>query len=570
MSSLTMASVLLQLSAVALSQCMANVTVHSNLTGLEAVGAVRAHIGNRTLWSFVGYWSNISSDSATREEKFVRKVLADASPERVVVSADGVQGGLDAVYNVARELNFSTIGIIASSRVESFNGTPPYVADEIFVVNDEQWGGFENTSATMHHDISYEISPTSDAIVSLSSLVVGLGGPEGATQEMRAAIDRSTPVRAFDVNTDDSSSSWSYFNSHGYICDDTTGVLRDRCFVCDGDGSLCSGTFDRSKGFIAYRAVDWWSPRVPQNITSVKVAVLSLENTLIVSDPHSALGSSYTWLPGVVDRLRKLAQDHVLLVIDNFFMASCQQYTTTQATTTQAAPASATSTTVAPASLSRKRGEKSHCTPYSNKFDFNETYVASVEFKLDDMADTLGVPLAAAIWLSNDAETMAKPAQHAFVSAVETLVLFRHLNMSDIDSVLVIGSEAGRADDKSCIDRQFADAINTTVPVTFMTPQQWLLGTAEEKYDCSSTPPPVTTTTTTTNAGHSTVATTSAPPSVSVEMPAGESSEVDVANKILFFFVGFGAGTVVIGLICWLVQRRQKRTSGYERLLTAE
>lgn len=551
----------LLLATIALSQCITNVTVHSNLTGLDAVDAVRAHIGNRTLWSFVGYWTNISSDSATREEKFVRSVLADASPDRVVVSADGVQGGLDVVYKVARELNFSTIGIIASSRVESFNGTPPYVTDEIFVVNDERWGGFENTSATMHHDISYEISPTSDAIVSLSSLLVGLGGPLGATQEMRAAIDRSTPVRAFDVNTDDSSSSWSYFNSHGYICNDTTGVLRDRCFVCDG-GSVCSGTFDRSKGFIAYRAVDWWSPQVPENITSVKIAVLSLENTLIVSDPHTPLG--YTWLPGVVDRLRQLAQDHVLLVIDNFFTASCQQFTTTVAATTEA-PVTATS--VMGASLSRKRSDNSQCIPYSNKFDFNETYVATVEFKLDDMADTLGVPLAAAIWLSNDAETMAKPAQHAFVAAVETLVLFRHLNMSDIDSVLVIGSEAGRADDKSCVDRQFADAINTTANVTFLTPQQWLLGTAEEKYDCSSTPPPETTTTTSI-AIHSTHTTLT--PSVSVEMPVSDSSETDVANKILFFFVGFGAGTMVIALICWLVQRRQKRTSGYERLLTAE
>jgi hypothetical protein len=633
---LLMSSMLLLTLLSSFAQASMNVTIHSNLTGIAAVTAVESLLANRTLLTFVGFTIDAPYANTTHFRDVVLSVLAKTHPSRTVVNAGGVAGGVGDVYAIAREFNFSTIGIVSSALLNA-TAKPDWACDEIFVVTDASLGGFESSPDQMHVDISYNLSPKSEVVVSVSSQIVGLGGGRVALQELAGAVQWSTPASLFHLKSSKPPmhDAWSFFKSRGYVCDDVNGDLRDRCFVCDGDASLCSGEFDRSNSYVAMRNIDWWSPKSPENITSIKIAVLALENTLIISDPHTPLG--YTWLPGVVESLRTLAADHVLLIVDNLFEASCQQYTTVASSTTVAPPSSTTTTpatttaanttstlsTTTPATTSanttttatsanttlttsttktttttttttsttasmttpsptssRKRfrvGGESSCTPYANRFDFNETLVSMLEFKIDDMADTLSefdVPLLAAVWLSSDAtvEQPAKPSASAFLSAINSLVLFRNLNVSAIESVLVIGSDAGRVGDNSCVDRQFADSIAAATKgakVTFQTPQQWLLNTPEEKYDCTTAPTTMATDSTSGDAiSHTAGSAGSHGSSNLVDTSSGDDD--DVTNKILFFFIGFGGGAVLIGLICWLVARRQKRTSGYERLLSAE
>ena len=115
-----------------------------------------------------------------------RQVLAAHDPKTTLVSAGATAAGIGAVYALAREAGFTTIGIV--STLARDQGVPlSDCVQQVFYVRDATWGG------RLPH--SQQLSPTSAAIVAHSDEMVGIGGGEIARDEMLAARRAGKPVQ---------------------------------------------------------------------------------------------------------------------------------------------------------------------------------------------------------------------------------------------------------------------------------------------------------------------------------------------------------------------------------------
>ena len=92
------------------------------------------------------------------------------------------------MYQLAREMGFTTTGIVSVLARENNVGFSPYV-DHIFLVEDDNWGGLAGGTG--------QLSPTSAAIVKVSDVIVGIGGGMIAGEEMVTARQQGKTVRFF-------------------------------------------------------------------------------------------------------------------------------------------------------------------------------------------------------------------------------------------------------------------------------------------------------------------------------------------------------------------------------------
>ena len=108
------------------------------------------------------------------------------NPKRVVVNIGATAQGIGAVCEVAKHRGFTTTGIVSSKAREQGVALSPCV-DFVFYVKDETWGGIVPGTNTL--------SPTSEAMVQASQVLVGIGGGEVASDELLAARRMGKRVR---------------------------------------------------------------------------------------------------------------------------------------------------------------------------------------------------------------------------------------------------------------------------------------------------------------------------------------------------------------------------------------
>jgi hypothetical protein len=98
---------------------------------------LRAH-GKRVL-TFVGYSASGYEDPAALLGS-AAQVLALHAPERTWVNLGATAPGIGALYPLARQLGFGTLGIVSSLAREQHVLLSPAV-DHVFFVADSHWGG---------------------------------------------------------------------------------------------------------------------------------------------------------------------------------------------------------------------------------------------------------------------------------------------------------------------------------------------------------------------------------------------------------------------------------------------
>jgi hypothetical protein len=113
------------------------------------------------------------------------RILAAQDPARTLVNVGATAEGIGAVYALARRSGFTTMGIVSTLARDEAVALSECV-DYVFFVRDGTWGGRVPGSD--------RLSPTSEAIVAVSSSMVGIGGGEVARDEMLEARRRGTPV----------------------------------------------------------------------------------------------------------------------------------------------------------------------------------------------------------------------------------------------------------------------------------------------------------------------------------------------------------------------------------------
>ena len=140
---------------------------------------------NMQVLTFFGY-SGMGYESDEYLKTKAREVLEGHSPETTVVNIGVTAVGLGQVYALAKQLGFRTTGVVSTQALDYLDDVSEFV-DHICFVKDERWGGFMPGTD--------RLSPTSEAMVSVSDICVAIGGNEVSRDELFAARKLGKPVR---------------------------------------------------------------------------------------------------------------------------------------------------------------------------------------------------------------------------------------------------------------------------------------------------------------------------------------------------------------------------------------
>lgn len=130
-----------------------------------------------TVITFVGY-SGAEYENKTMMLEQATRILDQFDPDRTIVNIGATPEGIGAVYETAKGKEFPTAGIVSTQAKDSKTKLSPCV-DIVFYVKDAAWGGFLPGTETL--------SPTSEAMVENSDMIVAIGGGGVARDELIAA-----------------------------------------------------------------------------------------------------------------------------------------------------------------------------------------------------------------------------------------------------------------------------------------------------------------------------------------------------------------------------------------------
>ena len=134
--------------------------------------------------TFAGFSGAGYENPAEMIEK-ASEILRKQDPEKTLINIGATREGIGAVYEVAKAMGFTTMGIVSSLAQAERVALSPCV-DYVFYVPDDSWGGRVRGGESL--------SPTSEAMVAVSSAFVGIGGGDVARDELSAARTRGKPV----------------------------------------------------------------------------------------------------------------------------------------------------------------------------------------------------------------------------------------------------------------------------------------------------------------------------------------------------------------------------------------
>ncbi|MFY9943535.1 MAG: hypothetical protein WAK57_15265 [Desulfobacterales bacterium] len=134
--------------------------------------------------TFTGFSGAGYENPAAMIEK-ASEILRKQGPEKTVINIGATREGIGAVYEVAKAMGFTTMGIV-SALAQAEGVALSQCVDYVFYVQDDSWGGRVGGEE--------RLSPTSEAIVAVSSTFVGIGGGDVARDELSAARKRGKPV----------------------------------------------------------------------------------------------------------------------------------------------------------------------------------------------------------------------------------------------------------------------------------------------------------------------------------------------------------------------------------------
>ena len=140
-------------------------------------------VQGKTVLTFLGFSTAYENENTMLQT--VRFILSGYSPETTLVNIGATKGGIGVAYPLAKSLGFTTSGIVSTRALKDVEQISSAV-DFICFIEDNQWGGKLPDSDAL--------SPTSEAMVSCSDVMIGIGGGEITRDEMLAGKERGKPV----------------------------------------------------------------------------------------------------------------------------------------------------------------------------------------------------------------------------------------------------------------------------------------------------------------------------------------------------------------------------------------
>jgi hypothetical protein len=140
----------------------------------------------KTVVTFFGYSSYYENEGEMLN--ILKKALSEHSPETTLINYGVTQGGLGALYPIAKSMGFTTTDIVSTLALEYPDSISRDV-DRICFIKDTQWGGKLPNSD--------DLSPTSMAMVTCSDILIGIGGGEVCRDELLYGKELGKPIRFY-------------------------------------------------------------------------------------------------------------------------------------------------------------------------------------------------------------------------------------------------------------------------------------------------------------------------------------------------------------------------------------
>ena len=152
------------------------------MTPQEALAFFKSH--GKTVLTLFGY-SGVQYQNTNGMLDIVDRILFQYSPDNTLVNIGATHVGLGAAYPLAKSRGFTTAGIVANLALE-YPESISEAVDFVCFIEDEPWGGKLPNSD--------ELSPTSQAMVLCSDILIGIGGGEITRDEMMYGKKLGKPV----------------------------------------------------------------------------------------------------------------------------------------------------------------------------------------------------------------------------------------------------------------------------------------------------------------------------------------------------------------------------------------
>jgi hypothetical protein len=141
----------------------------------------------KTVLTFVGYSGTGYEDEVAMLAQ-AERIIKELDPKKTIINIGATAEGIGRIYEIAKRRGFVTTGIVTTQAKQVRIALSPFV-DYVFYVEDPTWGGYLNGTN--------RLSPTSEAMVQNSNIIVGIGGGEIARDELRAAQRSGKQIRFF-------------------------------------------------------------------------------------------------------------------------------------------------------------------------------------------------------------------------------------------------------------------------------------------------------------------------------------------------------------------------------------